>query len=223
MTSVRGSIETVKERIAAACVRGGRDPSGVRLVAVTKRVDRERILEALACGLTDFGENYVQEARDKIEGFPGKATWHMIGHVQTNKIKYIQRLFHVVHSVDRWEVAEGLDRYGKEIEILFELNLSREASKHGAAEDGLKRMMERCGELHHVTPAGLMTMAPYTDDPEEVRPVFRELREILERTNREFGLSMRELSMGMSSDFEVAIEEGATMVRIGTAIFGERP
>lgn len=219
---MRDSVEAVRERIAGACLRGGRKPSQVRLVAVTKTVERERILEAVACGLTDFGENYIQEARGKIEGFPEKATWHMIGHVQTNKIKYIQRLFDVVHSVDRWEVAEGLDRFGKEIPVLFELNLSGETTKHGAGEDGLKRMAERCGELKHVKPVGLMTMAPYTDEPEEVRPLFRELREILERTNRDFGLSMTELSMGMSSDYEVAIEEGATMVRIGTALFGER-
>ena len=146
----------------------------------------------------------------------------MIGHLQTNKAKYIPGLFAYVQSVDRWELLEQLDRFGKRLLLLFEVNLSGEAQKHGTTTEGLKTMLARIGELHHVKPVGLMTMPPYSTDPEESRPIFRALRELLVDVNSEFGLALTELSMGMSSDFEVAIEEGATMVRIGTAIFGER-
>ena len=219
---VEDTIRAVKERIAAASRKAGRLETEVRLVGVTKRVDSERIREAVRAGLLDFGENYIQEAKKKIEGFGEKVRWHMIGHIQANKLKYIPPLFDYVHSVDRWEIAEGLDKYGKAMNILFELNLSGEASKHGAEEDSLRRMLEKVPDLKHVKPVGLMTMAPFVDDPEEVRGVFGSLREILGRMNKEFGLDMKELSMGMSSDFEVAVEEGATMVRVGTAIFGER-
>ena len=219
---IEDTIKAVKERISAASRKAGRLDSEVLLIGVTKRVDAERIKEAVRAGLGDFGENYIQEARNKIEGFGEKVRWHMIGHIQTNKLKYIPPLFDYVHSVDRWEIAEGLDKYGKPMNILFELNLSEEASKHGTEEDGLRRMLEKAMTLKNVKPVGLMTMAPFVDDPEEVRGVFASLREILGRANSEFGLDMKELSMGMSSDFEVAVEEGATMVRVGTAIFGER-
>ncbi len=222
MKDIKDTIGNIRERIEGALARSGRQGSHVLLIGVTKRVDGERIKEALRAGLNDFGENYIQEARGKIEGFGEKARWHMIGHIQTNKLKYIPGLFDYVHSIDRWELAEGLDKYGKPLNILFELNLSGEASKHGTGEDNLKRMLERVTTLAHVKPVGLMTMAPYVDDPEEVREIFKGLREIRDRVNREFGLHMTELSMGMSSDFEVAVEEGATMVRVGTAIFGER-
>ena len=216
------SVSAIKDRISAAAGRAGRSGSNVLLIGVTKRVDPERIKEAVRAGLTDFGENYIQEAKKKIEGFEEKVRWHMIGHIQTNKLKYMPPLFDYIHSVDRWEIAEGLDKYGKAMNILFELNLSGEASKHGTEEDSLRRMLEKVPALKHVKPVGLMTMAPFVDDPEEVRGVFAALREILGRMNKEFGLDMKELSMGMSSDFEVAVEEGATMVRVGTAIFGER-
>jgi PLP dependent protein len=220
--AIEDTVREVRERIARACERAGRRESEVLLVGVTKRVGADRISEAVSAGLRDFGENYIQEAKQKIEGFEEQVRWHMIGHIQTNKLKYIPGLFDCVHSIDRWELAQGLDKYGKPMELLFELNLAEEASKHGTEEDGLRQMLEKVGTLKHVKPVGLMTMAPYVDDPEEVRAVFSSLRVILERANREFGLHMRELSMGMSSDYEVAIEEGATMVRVGTAIFGER-
>jgi pyridoxal phosphate enzyme (YggS family) len=203
-------------------MRAGREPSGVRLVCVTKGIDVARIREAATLGISDFGENYVQEAKAKIEGFPEGPTWHMIGHLQSNKVKYVPPLFRYVHSVDRWELLESLDRYGREMQVLFELNLSGETSKHGCGEEGLRAMLSRTETLKQVKPVGLMTMGPLDSDPEVSRPVFRRLREIRDLMNREFGLNLRELSMGMSSDFEVAIEEGATMVRVGTAIFGER-
>jgi len=224
VSTIEDSVQKIRERIAGACARAGRTERDVRLVAVTKRVDAERIHRAASLGIRDFGENYIQEAMKKIEGFGEdvSVSWHMIGHIQSNKLKYIPPFFSYIHSIDRWEILQGLERYGKPIKFLFELNLSGEASKHGTQEDNLRRMVEKVHTLKYMEPVGLMTMPPYVDNPEEVRGIFRSLREILERVNREFSLTMRELSMGMSSDFEVAIEEGATMVRIGTAIFGER-
>jgi pyridoxal phosphate enzyme (YggS family) len=222
VNSIGDRLGAVHDRIVRACQKAGRQGSDVRLIAVSKKVDTDRIKVAADLGVTDFGENYIQEARAKIEMLPEKLCWHMIGHVQTNKIKYIPGLFKYVHSVDRQELLDALEKFGKPINLLFEVNLSGEPQKHGADADGLKRMLERGGNLKHIKPVGLMTMAPYVDDPEESRHLFANLRKLLENLNREFALEMRELSMGMSSDFEVAIEEGATMVRIGTALFGER-
>ncbi|HBE45461.1 MAG TPA: YggS family pyridoxal phosphate-dependent enzyme [Deltaproteobacteria bacterium] len=222
MNSIEDSVKRVQEKIGNACARAGRNPSGVRLIAVTKTVDQERIQKAVSCGIKDFGENYVQEAKKKIEELPRGLTWHMIGYIQTNKIKFIPKLFHYIHSADRWEVLERLDQYEKPLKVLFEMNISGESSKHGTTEEGLKKILEKIHTLKYIKPVGLMTMAPYTEKSEGVRNIFRTLREILSRVNREFNLDMNELSMGMSSDFEVAIEEGATMVRIGTALFGER-
>ena len=222
MSSIKESLYTVKERITDACRRTGRLSEEVRLIGVTKKVSIEKIEAAIECGLRDFGENYIQEAREKIEAIAGDVSWHMIGHIQSNKMKYIPKLFDCVHSIDRWDILEGLERYGKPIDVLFEVNVAGEDSKHGTGVDGVRRMLGKTKTLTYVKPIGLMTMAPFVDNPEEIRWVFARLREILKKMNDEFGLTMRELSMGMSSDFEVAIEEGATMVRIGTAIFGER-
>ncbi|MBP9560221.1 MAG: YggS family pyridoxal phosphate-dependent enzyme [Syntrophorhabdaceae bacterium] len=222
MNNLKDSIERVRTRIRDASIRSGRAEDDILLIGVTKGVDLERIRQAYECGLKDFGENYIQEARKKIEVFSEGATWHMIGYIQTNKIKYISRLFHWVHSVDRWEVLETLNRYSRPMRVLFELNISGEGSKHGSSLDDIRRILEKIDTLKCIEPAGLMTMAPYRENPEDGRWIFRRLGEILKELNQEFGLNMKELSMGMSSDFEVAIEEGATMVRIGTAIFGER-
>jgi hypothetical protein len=222
VNTIEDGIQRVREKIAGACARAGRSEKDVRLVAVTKGVDVARIRIAFSCGVQDFGENYIQEAKGKIEDFGEGPYWHMIGHIQTNKVKYIPGLFSYVHSVDRWEILEGLEKFGKTMKVLFELNLSGEKSKHGTQEDNLRRMLEKMHILQNMEPIGLMTMAPYVDNSEEVRDIFSTLRRVMEKANREFSLNMRELSMGMSSDFEVAIEEGATMVRVGTAIFGER-
>ncbi|NLT22918.1 MAG: YggS family pyridoxal phosphate-dependent enzyme [Syntrophorhabdus sp.] len=223
MSDIRQAIEAVRERIDRACGIAGRDPAGVTLVAVTKTVDAARVVEAIEAGLGDIGENYVQEAKGKIEAIgPGRARWHMIGHIQSNKVKYIPSLFDCVHTVDSIAIMEGLEKRGKEMDILFEVNLAGEATKSGTDMEGLRRILERALSLAHLKPVGLMTMPPYVEDPEEVRGMFRQLRTTLETMNAEFGLAMRELSMGMSSDLEVAVEEGATMVRIGTALFGER-
>jgi len=223
VNDIETSLKIVQEKIVRTCIRSGRSENDVKLIGVTKGVDIKKIQHAVSLGLKDFGENYVQEARGKIEGFNDKkVTWHMIGYIQTNKIKYIPKLFECVHSIDRWELLEKLDTYGKTMKVLFELNLSGETSKHGTETDNLKRMLEKTRSLQHIQPAGLMTMPPLTMVPEESRVIFRRLKDILHMVNKEFSLDMRELSMGMSSDFEVAIEEGATMVRVGGAIFGER-
>ncbi len=222
MKDIRETLAAVRERILTACQKAGRRPGEVRLIAVTKRVDAERVRAAVALGVSDFGENYLQEARSKIEAVEPGLTWHMIGHIQSNKAKHIPRLFSYVHSVDRWELLEDLDGDAKEISILFEVNLSGEPQKHGATTDALRSMLEKTQALRHVKPVGLMTVPPFGADPEKARPYFRRLRELLQDVNREFAMEMPELSMGMSGDFEIAIEEGATMVRIGTAIFGER-
>jgi hypothetical protein len=222
VNTIEDGIQRVRERISRASARSGRSEKDVRLVAVTKKVDIERIRIAFSSGIKDFGENYIQEALRKIEIFGDGPCWHMIGHIQTNKVKNIPGFFSYVHSVDRWEILEGFEKFGKPMKVLFELNLSGEESKHGTQEDNLKRMLEKMHMSRNVEPVGLMTMAPFVENAEDVRSIFATLRHILGKVNREFSLDMRELSMGMSSDFEVAIEEGATMVRIGTAIFGER-
>jgi pyridoxal phosphate enzyme (YggS family) len=223
VTSIADSIKIVRDKIERACGKAGRDPGEVTLVAVTKTIEAEKIETAIRYGLKHFGENYVQEARAKIDHIGNEGiNWHMIGYVQTNKVKYIPGRFDFIHSVDRWELLENLDKYGRPMKALFELNLSREATKHGIDEDGLRRLLEKAGSLKYIKPVGLMTMAPYVDDPEKVRTLFATLRKTLEKMNREFSRGMKELSMGMSSDFEAAIEEGATMVRVGTALFGER-
>lgn len=222
MTMISDNLESVRDRISRASLKAGRRADEVKLVAVSKKVDADSVRSAAAAGVRNFGENYIQEARAKIEMLPDTLCWHMIGHLQMNKIKYVPRLFHYVHSVDRQELLDGLEKLGKPLRLLFEVNLSGEPQKHGTTVDGLKRMLENVGSLTSVKPVGLMTMAPYTDKPEDVRSVFADLRKLLGQVNRQFSLEMTELSMGMSSDFEVAIEEGATMVRIGTALFGER-
>jgi hypothetical protein len=222
VTAIPDHLEAVRDRILKACLRAGRRADEVRLIAVSKKVDPDSIRSAADAGVKHFGENYIQEARAKIEVLPDTLCWHMIGHVQTNKIKYLPRFFEYVHSVDRQEVLDGLEKLTKPLNLLFAVNLSGEPQKHGATVDQVKRMLENAGSLRNVKPVGLMTMAPYTDNPEKIRHIFAELGRLLNEVNQQFSLEMRELSMGMSSDFEVAIEEGATMVRIGTAIFGER-
>jgi PLP dependent protein len=222
MNGIDSALMNVRKRIAEACRRAGRPESTVRLIGASKNVDIERIRYAARCGLLDFGENYIQEAKRKIEGYEDGVCWHMIGYIQANKVKYIPKLFSYVHSIDRWDILELLDRYEKRIKVLFELNLAGETSKHGTEEDNLRRILEKVDRLKYLEPVGLMTMPPLVENPEDVRMIFRKLRSVLGAVNTEFGLHMTELSMGMSSDFEVAVEEGATMVRVGTAIFGER-
>ena len=226
MTQIARNLEEVRRRIAGAARRAGRDPAAVKLVAVSKTVDLERIKAARDAGQQIFGENYLQEARGKIEALGPGACWHFIGHLQTNKAKAAVELFHLIHSVDRLHLAQALEKAAagqeKVQEILLQVNLAGEASKSGAPPEAGPALLREIARLPHLRVVGLMTMPPWFDDPEAVRPYFRGLRELRERLLQLDLGPLPELSMGMSGDFEAAIEEGATLVRIGTAIFGRR-
>jgi len=211
-----------------AARRTGRDPGEIKLIAVSKTVELARIREAIKAGVTILGENYVQEAREKIEEIGHGVQWHMIGHLQKNKAKHAVTLFDYIHSIDGIVLAQEIDRRaaqkGKRVRALGEVNLSGEASKFGIGSEAVVDLIRHVASLKHISIEGLMTMPPYFDEPEKARPYFIRLRELRDRIQKEGieGVRMDELSMGMSGDFEVAIEEGATMVRVGTAIFGER-
>jgi pyridoxal phosphate enzyme (YggS family) len=226
--SVTENLKLVMDRIASAAKRAGRDPSSVRLVVVTKTVDHDRIREVVAAGAAILGENRVQEAKEKIGALGKIASWHLIGHLQTNKAKYAVRLFDLIHSVDNLELAAEIDRQaakiGKVQNILIEVNIAGEASKAGMAVKGAPALVREAARLKNISIQGLMTMPPYSENPEDSRPYFTVLRELAETiaTGNIPNVAMQELSMGMSADFEVAIAEGATLVRVGTAIFGER-
>ena len=219
--SIAEQLARVRERMAAACRRAGRSPDEVTLVGVSKGVPAQRVAEAHAAGLQDMGENRVQEAADKIEALAAQGVrprWHLVGHLQTNKTKTIAGLFVILHSVDSVRLAQALSRRAREpLPILLEVNVAQEASKFGFTPQEVASALRSIVDLPNLDVRGLMTIAPQTDQPESVRPVFQRLRELRDE------LGLRELSMGMTNDFEVAIEEGATMVRVGRAIFGERP
>jgi pyridoxal phosphate enzyme (YggS family) len=227
-TDIAANINKIKQRIAVAAVRAGRDPYSIKLMAVTKTVPPERILKAIEAGVTLLGENYVQEAKDKIALIGDSARWHMIGHLQTNKAKYAVKLFDCIHSVDRLELAQELDRRarpgGSKINILVEVNVSGEQTKNGVPALEAMDLIQRLSHLDNLAVHGLMTMAPYADNPENSRPYFKALRNLRNDILRTgiIGIRMEELSMGMTDDFEVAIEEGSTIIRVGRAIFGER-
>jgi pyridoxal phosphate enzyme (YggS family) len=216
---IRAGIAAVEARIAAACARAGRNRNDVRLVAVSKTFPAADVDAAIAAGMTDVGENKVQEARDKQPSVAGRARWHLIGHLQSNKAKDAVRLFDVIQTVDSVELAEKLARAaasaGKRQEVLLQVNIGREEQKSGAAPEAVAELARRIAELPSIHVAGLMAIPP-AGEAEETRPYFRELRAMRD----DLGLS--ELSMGMTDDFETAIEEGATIVRVGRAIFGSR-
>jgi hypothetical protein len=223
---LEANLRTVRDRMAAACDRAGRDRADVTLVAVTKTVDSEAAWALVGLGVADLGENRMQELRDKREALSDlDVRWHMIGHLQRNKVKYAVRLCHLVHSVDSVRLAEALSRRAvsreRTMPVLVEVNVSGEESKFGIPADRAADVIRRMANLPGLHVRGLMTMAPFVDDAETVRPVFVTLRELSERV-ADLGLpgvEMAELSMGMTQDYEVAIEEGATMVRVGTALF----
>ncbi|NWF93839.1 MAG: YggS family pyridoxal phosphate-dependent enzyme [Syntrophaceae bacterium] len=225
MSSIKENYVKVIERVEKAAKRSGRDPKEIKLVAVSKTVEPARIKEAIEAGVSILGENYVQEAQRKIEEIGRSVSWHFIGHLQSNKAKYAVRLFDMIHSLDSIALAEELnrraEREGKVMEVMIEVNLSGEASKFGAEGEKALDIARRVLDLKNLSLVGLMTMPPYFDSPEMSRPYFIQLRELKERMAAQ-GISLRELSMGMSNDFEIAIEEGATYVRVGTAIFGPR-
>jgi len=216
------NVGEVIRRIALAAGRAGREPSEVKLIAVTKTVGTASIREAAAAGLRAFGESRVREAQEKARELGGLSLeWHMIGHLQKNKAKAAVGIFELIHSVDSAELMDILDGYagkaGKVQRVLIQVKLAPEdASKHGAGEGELDGLVERAGELKNIKLEGLMTIPPLYDDPGRARPLYRRLRALA----GQYGL--KELSMGMTGDFEIAVEEGATMVRVGSAIFGER-
>jgi len=222
-------IKTIRERIRSAALAAGRQPEAVRLVAVSKTVPADRVRAAVQAGITLLGENYIQEAREKIEALQDMdVSWHFIGHLQSNKAKYAVRLFDTIHSVDSLKLARELDKQAaknaKVQDILIQVNTGKEASKAGVYEEEALALVRRAGRMAHLSVKGLMTLPPYFNAPDKVRPYFLALRELRDRIQAEAlpGVSMDELSMGMTGDFEAAIQEGATLVRIGTAIFGER-
>jgi PLP dependent protein len=229
MDQIKRNLEEIRQRLKDVAVRAGRDPQEVRLVAVTKTVGIERLKEAVAAGQSLFGENYVQEARAKIAALGPGLTWHFIGHLQSNKARPAVELFDLIHSVDRLSLAQALEqaaaRLGKVQDILLQVNLAGEETKSGEAPENVQALLGEISRMPHLRVLGLMTMPPWFDDPERVRPFFRDLRELRDRLR---GLQLAdgdlsELSMGMTGDFEAAVSEGATLVRIGTAIFGRRP
>ena len=223
---LEANLKTVQQRIEGACARAGREPGSVTLVAVAKGQPPETVCAAAALGLSLFGENKVQEAKAKIPLCPGRLRWHMIGHLQTNKCRDAVGLFEMVQSVDSFHLAEELnqraDQPAKTLPILLEVNAVGEASKFGCRPDQLLADLSRINALPKIEIQGLMTVPPWASDPEKVRPVFRQMRELKQRCEQLLGAPLPHLSMGMTGDFEVAIEEGATMVRIGTALFGKR-
>ncbi len=223
------NIARVRERIGAACIRAGRRPEDVKLVAVSKTVSPDRIRQAYEAGLRDFGENRVQEAEAKRPALSDLTiTWHFVGHLQTNKAKPARELFHWVHSIDSLRLAQKLDQAavcsGERLPVLLQIKLGDEATKFGAQEDEVLKMAEQVSQLSTLELRGLMVLPPFFENPEDARPFFRRLRELAKTIDSAHLLnaSLRDLSMGMSHDFEVAIEEGSTIVRVGTAIFGPR-
>jgi pyridoxal phosphate enzyme (YggS family) len=226
MTHIAQNLEEVRATIAAACRKVCRDPAEVRLVAVSKTVDVERVRQALSAGQDIFGENYLQEAKDKIAALGRQVSWHLVGHLQTNKAKPAAELFDLIHAVDRLKLARALDTaaatLNKVQDIIIQVNQAGEDTKSGVAPEAAADLLKEVAQLPHLRVLGLMTMPPWFADPEAARPYFKALRELRDRLWDLTGLPLTELSMGMSGDFAVAVEEGATLVRVGTAIFGHR-
>ncbi len=229
-TTVEANLASVLERIARAAEAAGRDPADVGLVAVSKTVPPSRVIEAFAAGQRRFGENRVQEAAEKIRGWPPdlpRPEWHLIGHLQTNKARLAAELFDLVHSADSLRLLAALSRHasalGRELPVLLEVHLSEESTKSGFAPEELPGVIESAADLPAIRLEGLMTIAPRSATGEAARPYFRRLRELRDELAERYpSLRLRHLSMGMTDDFEAAIAEGATLVRLGRAVFGER-
>lgn len=225
---MKEKLENVEERISAACERAGRNRSEVTLIAVSKTKPVETLREAYGLGVRVFGENKVQELVDKYGALPEDIHWHMIGHLQRNKVKYIIDKAELIHSVDSLRLAETIEKEAEKhnitANILIEVNVAREESKFGVMPEELDEIVEKIAGFNHLNVKGLMTIAPYVENPEENRAVFARLRKLsvdIASKNVD-NMNMSILSMGMTNDYEVAVEEGATMVRVGTGIFGER-
>jgi hypothetical protein len=222
--SIADNLESVRRRIAAAASRAGRDLTGIELVAISKKQPAERIREASDAGQSLFGENRVQEALVKVQSLPSSLLWHFIGNLQANKVRKALPLFDLIHGVDSVEIARDIDRIASESglhpRVLLEVNVSGEGSKHGFDPSLLEREFEGLLTLPRIQVEGFMTMAPLAPEPEASRRFFAALREFRDRMASRSGIPLDTLSMGMSGDFEVAVEEGATLVRVGSAIFG---
>lgn len=226
MGSVAERLESVRARVAAACARAGRDPSGVELLAVSKTVAAEVVGEAVAAGQRLFGESRAQEAEAKIPLLPGRLRWHFIGHLQSNKVRRVLPLVEALHGVDSLRLAGHVARVAAELglfpRVYLEVNLAGEASKHGLRPDELRECLAEVLALPRLEVAGLMAIPPVAAEPAQSRPWFRALRALRDELAARTGVPLSGLSMGMSDDFEVAVEEGATIVRVGSSIFGRR-
>ena len=228
MNDIAANITKIHNQIDEACQKAGRNPEEVNLIAVSKVKPAEQVEEAFHAGQKLFGESYVQEFRDKQPLVEAPVQWHFIGGLQSNKVKYLRGKVTMIHSVDRISLAEEIDRqWGKidaSVAVLLQVNVGDEMSKSGCAPEDLESLVRSVASLSNLNIKGLMCLPPHSDDPEQVRPFFKQLRELSEQIDRLQlpGVEMGELSMGMSGDFEVAVEEGATLVRVGTAIFGAR-
>lgn len=224
--SVFEKLTRVRERILTAARRVGRDPEQIKLVAVTKNKPVEVIREALSCGITRLGENRAQELLHKAADLPPAVEWHFIGHLQTNKVRKIIDKVALIHSLDRWSLAEAISREACEanrlVRVLVQVNVAGEETKYGLSPQEVGDFISETARLQGLEVCGLMTVAPWCENPEEVRPVFRKLRKMACGLKQIQGVKLDTLSMGMTGDFEVAVEEGATILRIGTAIFGAR-
>lgn len=228
-TTIRDNLTNILTRIQSVALRCGRKPEEIRLVAVGKTHPAGTIRSAIAAGATIIGENYIQEARDKFDALIHETVqWHFIGHLQTKKAKYAVRMFDLIHTVDSLKLATELDRCalkaGKIQDVLIQVNISGETTKSGGSPEEAPEIIAQTDALPNLRVRGLMTIPPFFDDPDKARPCFAALRKLRDQVMSQKlpGLDLQELSMGMSGDFEAAIEEGATLVRIGTAIFGER-
>jgi pyridoxal phosphate enzyme (YggS family) len=220
------NLQSVRQRIAAACLRAGRNPAGVTLMAVSKGQSTDTIRAAADLGLDLFGENRVQEAKTKISLSPSRLRWQMIGHLQSNKCRDAVFLFSMIQSVDSLPLATEINKwaahFAKTMPVLLEVNIAGESSKFGCRPEDLSALIQVVNALPKLEVHGLMTIAPYATDPEKVRPIFRRLRELKGECENLLGAPLPHLSMGMTGDFEVAVEEGASMIRLGTALFGPR-
>jgi len=228
MNYLQKNIYKVKENIKLACERVNRDVSEVTLVGVTKTIDEDIINESLKYGITDIGENKVQEVRRKFENIEKGVNWHLIGHLQTNKVKYIVDKVSLIHSVDSIKLAKEIDKRSRDInkvmEILIQVNVAEEESKFGITKHNVDEIVKEISKLNNVKIVGLMNIAPFTSDMDEVRGYFKEMKEIFDSLSNKMynNVEMRHLSMGMTNDYVIAIEEGATIIRVGTGIYGKR-
>ena len=224
--SMRDRIDAVQRRVAEACHDAGRSVDSVHVLAVSKKKPPEVIAEAAACGLRSFGENKVQEAASKIPLCPDGLAWHLVGHLQSNKVRMAVDLFGMIHSVDSLRIMtrinEAAEEVGKTMPVCLQVNVSGEASKFGLAPDAVPELLQASTGLMNIEVCGLMTMPPFSPNPEDTAPIFRDLRELRDQWRADFGIPLDDLSMGMSHDFEVAIAQGATWIRVGTALLGSR-